>query len=126
MHFSVLKTTCGRQPEPLECKFHALPCALFFSLHVWRIFFFLWWKMLTMIRNYIGSEVGDAATYSIKSDGVSRLMITMCRRKNCAPRYEVVYLFLLYNTYDCLISFIFGVLFTWFNWSFWVQLYILD
>lgn len=101
MHFSVLSTTCGRRPERLECKFHTLPCALFFSLHVWRIFlffllFFIGWKMLTMIRTYIGSEVGDAATCSIRSDEVSRLMITTWRRKNCAPRYEVVYLFLLY------------------------------
>lgn len=32
MHFSVLSTTCGRRPERLECKFHALPFVLFSSL----------------------------------------------------------------------------------------------
>lgn len=58
-----------------------------------------------MIQIYIGSEVGDVATCSIWSDKISRLMITMCRRKICAPRYEVVYLILLYNTYDFLIFF---------------------
>lgn len=49
-----------------------------------------------MIQTYIGSEVGDVATCSIWSDEISRLMITMCRRKICVPRYEVVYLILLY------------------------------
>ncbi len=58
-----------------------------------------------MIQTYIGSEVGDVATCSIWSHEISRLMITMCRRQICAPRYEVDYLILLYNTYDCLISF---------------------
>lgn len=72
-----------------------------------------------MIRTHIGSEVGDAATCSVRSDEVSWL--TISRHQNCAPRYEVN-IFLLY----ILSLSLFGVLFSWFSGSFWVQLYILD
>lgn len=81
MHFSALSTTCGRRPERLECKYHALPCSFSFSLYIRQIswFFFL---PENANRVLIGSEVGGAATYSIWSDEVSWLMITMCRRQN--------------------------------------------
>lgn len=67
-----------------------------------------------MIRTYVGSEVGDAATCSIRSDEVSRLMITICRRKivplgTCLFSLSALHV----HKYDCLISLIFGVLFSW-------------
>lgn len=102
------------------------PVPFSFSLHSGTYLSFFFFQKTLTIRVLIGSEVGDVATCSIRSDEASRLMITMCRRQSLFQGTRLYIYLCCTELYIYLFAIaLFVVLFSWFGF-FWVQLYILE